>query len=52
MSGTGEYVAAVRGRLKVEIDSGSLDYGSDILRGHHDPGAVALRITLEAARDG
>lgn len=50
VSGTGVYITALRNGVKVELDSGSLDYGSSILNDRLDSGAVALRITLEPAK--
>lgn len=49
VSGTGMYITAVTGKVKIQLNSGSLEYGSGIAGDRLDDGAVALKVVLEPA---
>lgn len=52
VTGAGMFITAVRGATKVEVNAGTLAYGESILGDMLDPGAVALKLTLEPAQAG
>jgi hypothetical protein len=52
VAGAGIFITAVRGTTKVEVNAGTLAYGESILDDMLDPGAVALKLTMEPAQAG
>lgn len=49
VSGTGMYITAISGSQFIQINTGSLDYGSNLVGDHLDGGSIGLKIVLESA---
>lgn len=49
VSGTGMYITAISGKTFIQINTGSLAYGSDLVGDNLDDGTIGLEIVLESA---